>query len=181
MRKPQGALSLVVVVSGLYLFLSFSSVKGQDRPIPFEDAPTQPSLGSANGRPPLPETASAGAVAIYIAKIPDKPGFVCVRVVNDTPLLRNPIKDLLLQQREEGQFKELIEVLPTPQNHPGIIIGETLPALASGPVEKGTLLTRQMPLYTPLPPGVYRACVRYRTLQKSLDQEEACSEEISLP
>ena len=62
MRRSQVALSLAVIVSGLYLLLSFSCARGQEEPIPSKDAPTQPApVSPFSGCLPLPEQAPENA------------------------------------------------------------------------------------------------------------------------
>lgn len=133
-----------MMVSGLCLFLSLSGAKGQDQPIPFEDDPTLPAPARPplSGCPPLPEQAPEGTVALYVAKMQEKPGFVCVRVVNGiaTTLSSDGFR---LQRRENGQFHDFTDTPPaTP---PGLIIGQTLIRLG---VQRGSRLERELPLVT---------------------------------
>src|SRR5712691_8691091 len=119
MRRPQVARSLAVMVSGLYLFLSFSGVRGQAQPSPFDD-PTLPRAKPLSGCPPLPEQAPEGTVAVYVAKMQAKPGFACVRAVNGIRPAIGFVK-FHWQREDAGHFQDFTEPLhPTP----GIIIGE---------------------------------------------------------
>jgi hypothetical protein len=105
-----------------------------------------------------------------------KPGFVCVRAVNgiSLPLSSDGFR---LQRREDGQFQDFTEIMPPMP--PGLIIGETLPRLS---LQLGARLERQLPLYSPAPPGTYRACLRYTLyLNLNTERQEVCSEELSLP
>lgn len=112
MGKQQILLSFAAMVSGLYLLLGFSCVKGQDKPIPSAGdpkllAPVSPISECS----PLPGQAAEGTVAVYVAKMPKNPGFVCARAVNSIP---PPIgyDGFYLQRREEGQFHDFTEPLP---------------------------------------------------------------------
>jgi|RhiMetdeSRZDD1v2_1073273.scaffolds.fasta_scaffold328762_3 hypothetical protein len=175
MRRPPLVLSLAVVISGLSLLLSFSCAKGQDRQIPFEDDPTLPAPARPplSGCPPLPEQAPEGTVAVYVAKMPEKPGFVCVRAVNGIhPSVG--YAGFHWQRKEEGQFQDFTEQLQLP---PGLVVGEEAVHVELWPQR---WLDRQFPLQNPAPPGAYRACFRY-TLHMSVERQEICSEELSLP
>jgi hypothetical protein len=128
------------------------------------------------GCPPLPGQAPEGTVAVYVAKMPEKPGFVCARAVNGIP---PPIgyDGFHFQRREEGQFHDFTE--PVPPTPPGVIIGEDATRFM---LVVGSRLERQFPLYSPAPPGTYRACFRYTLyLNLNTERQEVCSEELSLP
>ena len=175
MRRPQVVLSLAVIVSGLCLLLSFSCARGQESS-PFKDAPMQPVPGSPpGGCPPLPEQAPECTVAVYVAKMPERPGFVCARAVNGIP---PPIgyDGFHLQRREEGQFHDFIE--PMPPTPPGVIIGEDAIRFE---MVIGSRLDRQFPRFGPAPPGTYRVCFRYTLHHMITERQEVCSEEFSLP
>jgi hypothetical protein len=108
--------------------------------------------------------------------MPEKPGVVCVRVVNGIPTTISS-DGFRLQRHEDGQFHDFIDMLPpAPQD---LIIGETL---LHPSAQQGARLQRELPLYSPAPPGTYRACFRY-TLYRNLNMErqEVCSDEFSLP
>jgi hypothetical protein len=175
MGRQQALLSLAAMVSGLYLLLGFSSVKGQDKPIPSADDPKLLApVSPISECPPLPEQAPESTVTVYVAKMPEKSGFVCARAVNGIhPSVS--FNSFLLQQRDEGQFHDFTE--PLPPTPPGIIIGEEAVHIVLMP---GQWFDRQFPSFSPAPPGTYRACFRY-TLYMSTEKQEVCSEEVSLP
>ena len=126
------------------------------------------------GCPSLPQQAPEGTVAVYVAKVQEKSGFVCVRAVNGLPTTLSS-DGFRLQRREDGQFHDFTD--KPPATPPGLIIGQTLIRLSA---QRGARLERELPLYSPAPPGTYRACFRY-ILHASREQREVCSEEFSLP
>ena len=168
-------ISFAVMVCGLCLFLSSSYARGQEERIPSQDAPTQPApVSPFSGCLPLPEQVPEGTVAVYVAKMQEKSGFVCVRAVNGLPTTLSS-DGFRLQRREDGQFHDFTD--KPPATPPGLIIGQTLIRLGA---QRGARLERELPLYSPAPPGMYRACFHY-TLYASMEQREVCSEEFSLP
>lgn len=171
MRRPPVVLSLAVMVSGLYLLLSFSYAKGQDNQIPFEDDPTQPApVSPPGGCPPLPEQGPAGQVSVYVAKALDAPGVLCVRAVNGiSPAIGLGGPPFFLQKWEEGTFQNFS---PGGAPQAGVLVGWELPA--------GKTVDRELFAGQPASPGRYRACLRYYVGQGG-EGQIACSEEISFP
>lgn len=159
---PKLHLLVSIAGTGSFLLLLYGIGRSEQIPLP--------------GCPPLPEQAPEGTVAVYVAKMQEKPGFACVRVVNGiaTTLSSDGFR---LQRREDGQFHDFTD--KPPATPPGLIIGQTLIRLG---VQRGSRLERELPLYSPAPPGTYRACFRYALyLNLNTERQEVCSEEFSLP
>ncbi len=175
MGKQQILLSFAAMVSGLYLLLGFSCAKGQDKPIPSADDPKLLASSPFSECPPLPDQIQEGTIAVYVAKMPKKPGFVCARAVNG---IRHSVSfnSFLLQKREEGQFHDFTE--PLPPTPPGVIIGEEPIRLE---MVIGSRFDRQFPSFSPAPPGTYRTCFRYTLHHMITERQEVCSEEFTLP
>ena len=165
--------NLAVMVGGLCLLLSFSYARGQESS-PSNEASAQPApVSPFSGCLPLPEQAPEGAVALYVAKMQAKPGFVCVRAVNGIPPSIG-YAGFHWQRKEDGQFQDFTEQLQLP---PGLIVGEAAVHVELWPQR---WLDRQFPVQNPAPPGTYRACFRY-TLHLSTERQDVCSEAIRLP
>ena len=136
---------------------------------------------SPTGCPLLPEQASGNAVALYVAKAPDTPGFVCVRAINglseDLAVGGNSLR---LQRWEKekwwraGGFRDFVETPP-----PGLVIGTTLPLMNMPP---GTSQAARLPrLGQPAPAGRYRVCFQSELVRPDRSQATLCSAEFTLP
>jgi len=156
--------SLVMIIGGLGLLLCPHVTEGEDEPSLLEGC--APILGQG----------PKGEVSLYIAKTRERPGRVCVRVINGlSPSVGIGTDAFRLQKRDDGQFRDFRET--PPDSIPGIIIGGTADRFE---VLAGNFLDRQLPLFGPAPPGMYRVCFRY-ALHASTEEREVCSEEFSLP
>lgn len=102
MKRQQSAIRFAMLVSGLCLLLNFSCVAGQDSPMFSEDHPTSPPLTSSHKDClSLPERTSEDMISVYVAKVQEKPGFACARVVNGTKLAVT-FNSFLLQKHDGG-------------------------------------------------------------------------------
>lgn len=152
----------IVIVWGLCLLLLLSPVGGRGEQTPPE------------GCPPLPEQGPADTVSIYVAKAIDVPEVMCARVINGfSSSIVGAVGYLRLQKWEEGRFRDLDEIL---SGGAPMIMTADRPAMPSGAV-----IEHRLPFYgQPAPPGRYRACFGYIPPGQD-QQQQACSEEFSLP
>lgn len=134
--------------------------------------------------PPLPKTAPAGQVSIYVAKAQDSPGFVCVRVINgrsENIGFGDPPTVTLQRWEEEtpgkpGQFRDFLG----DYTHPGGF--EVQQGLVKWYFPTGIVVDEQVPMFRPAPPGRYRVCFPYDVRgQEARGKQVVCSEEFTLP
>lgn len=131
----------------------------------------------------LPEQGPVNTVSISATKALDVPGFICTRVINgrseDLALLESTPNLQKWERRWliKGGFRDFSAF----REHPsGMIIGGTLSAKY---ISAGATMDYRLPLYGPVPPGRYRACLRYRltVAEPKRKDYEVCSEEVTLP
>lgn len=158
MKRLRGHCGLLVV-GGIWL-LPFLPVAGNSEQAPPSSCQSLPQQGAAN------------ALSVYVTKVADVPGIVCVRAINgfngEIPL---PSSSLKLQKWEEEQFHNLKD-MPAEGGMLGEV-GVLLPAGESFDFHLPRFLTQA-------PPGRYRACLQFRPPGQN-DFQDACSEEFSLP
>ena len=150
------------VVSGVLVLSFFLPTVGKSEQTPLPDCPLLPTQGPAD------------TVSVYVAKAFDVSGVVCARVINGfSSSIVGAVGYLKLQKWEEGGFRDLDEIL---SGGAPMIMTADRPAMPSGAV-----IEHRLPSYgQPAPPGRYRACFGY--LPPGQDQQQqACSEEFSLP
>jgi hypothetical protein len=151
------------VVGGvcLYLFLLPVAGRSQSPPLP-------------PGCPPLPEQGPAKKISLYVVKALDKPGAVCIRVINrlSEQIEYGELAFWLQKWEEERREFQRIEE-PDLRGTAVRLVAYGLPA--GGVVDRRLPYSRQ-----PAPPGKYRACFRFRMPGQSVD-DEVYSEEFSLP
>lgn len=134
--------------------------------------------------PPLPKTAPAGQVSIYVAKAQNRPGFVCVRVINgrseDIGFGAPPTVTLQRWKKEKpgesSQFRDFLGDYPPPGRF------EVQQPLLKWYFPPGTVMDEQVPMFRPAPPGRYRVCFPYDVGgQGARGKQVVCSEEFTLP
>src|SRR5712691_2839540 len=154
---------------GIIIFSSLLPVQGHPEPAPPPNCPV------------LPEQSPGNAVALYVAKTSDAPGFVCARVVNglsDDLAVGGASLHLQKWAKEKwwcaGGFQDF--VAPSPK---GVIVGMDLVLMT---LPAGTSYTARLPrLGQPAPAGRYRVCFHSELVQPDRVQATVCSGEFTLP
>lgn len=131
--------------------------------------------------PALPEQSTGNAVALYVAKASDTPGFLCARVVNglgDDLAVGGAALRLQKWAKEQwwraGGFQDVVETPP-----PGVIVGMDLVLMT---LPAGRSYTERLPrLGQPAPAGRYRVCFHSELVQPDRVQATVCSAEFTLP
>lgn len=121
------------------------------------------------------------AVALYVAKASDAPGFVCARVVNglgDDLAVGDASLSLQKWAKEKwwraGGFQDFVETSPK-----GVIVGMDLVLMT---LPAGRSYTARLPrLGQPAPAGRYRVCFHSELVQPDRVQATVCSGEFTLP
>jgi hypothetical protein len=132
--------------------------------------------------PPLPATGLVNQVSVHTAKELNRPGVVCVRVINRlSEGIGHRINFARLHRwEEEGRgreagFREFKEVSTLPD---GSVVGELL---AHAVLPPGGAYDEYVPRFQSAPPGRYRVCVSYNFPSWQRQSQEVCSEEFTLP
>lgn len=129
-------------------------------------------IESSQGCPRLPKRNSTGKIgAIYVGKALHEAGIVCVRIVcgNNISLGQDQLPWLERWEQEERTFRRFPPLSGGHLRHPWILFCR----------REGKFDTRLPSPYQPVPAGKYRACFHFTPLGQS--EQEACSEEFSLP
>jgi hypothetical protein len=138
------------------------------------------------GCPPLPAQGPAKMVSVYATEAMDRPGIVCVRVINglDKAIYGGMVLGRLQQWEEgrwwrQGRFRDYQDFSTLPDGSV-VMVPSVLRGLPTGePSDELLPLSGHPP-----PPGRYRVCASYQdqvSRHGGSSKHEVCSEEFSLP